>query len=275
MNGVTLLAIGALITGGLTSIIGVMVLRRRGPVLAVCLLGQRATGRVIRVELDELSRPRPRISFPAADGREVEYREVLQVKAMAGEHLPVRYSRKNPDFATSGRLRQVLGDIFPFGIMFTVCGLVTLVGSLYVLASNPDRFFYGLAGPGVLVSIASIFLSAAAQHLSKARSRNGRAVADGVVTRLAPTKRENEYPNPWVSYATQDGRRLEYRDTALNGYGPGDEVAVYYDPDYPEFTSTGVDKAGNTGQAVFYGVVGLLSLAGAIYCIWAYLISPG
>jgi hypothetical protein len=47
-----------------------------------------------------------------------------------------------------------------------------------------------------------------------ARSRNSRAVADGVVTRLAPTS-----------------------------YAPGDEVAVYYDPDYPEFTSTGIDKA--------------------------------
>ena len=81
-------------------------------------------------------------------------------------------------------------------------------------------------------------------------------------------------PDPF-SYATQDGRRLEYRDTALNGYAPGDEVAVYYDPDHPEFTSTGIDKAGNTGQAVFYGVAGLVFLAGAIYIIWSDLISPG
>jgi hypothetical protein len=95
-----------------------------------------------------------------------------------------------------------------------------------------------------------------------------------VVTRLAPTKHENEYPNPWVSYATQDGRRLEYRDTALNGYALGDEVAVYYDPEHPELTSTGVDKAGSTGQALFYGVVGILLIAAGVYFVWAYLISP-
>jgi hypothetical protein len=271
MAGVTLLAIGALITGGLTSIIGVMVLRRRGPVLAICLFGQRATGRVVQVESDELSRPRLRISFPTADGRAVEYREVLPAKAKVGENLPVRYSRKNPDFATSGRLRQVFGEIFPFGVVFTVCGLVTLAGALGVLTGGPDGVFYGLAGPGVLVSIASIFLYLAAQHFSKARSRNSQVVADGVVTRLAPTDRENEYPNPWVSYATQDGRRLEYRDTALNGYAPGDEVAVYYDPDYPEFTSTGVDRAGNLVQATFFAVAGLLLLAGAV---WFAVVRP-
>jgi hypothetical protein len=266
-----LLAIGALITGALMSIVGVMVLRRRGPVLAVCLFGQRATGGVGRVELDELSRPRLRISFPASDGHDVEYREILPIKAKVGEHLPVRYSRTNPDFATSGWLPQVLGEILPFGIMFAVCGLVTLVGSLSALARGPARVFYGLAGPGVLGSIASIFLYVAAQHHSKARSRNSRVVADGVVTRLDPTKSENEYPNPWVSYATQDGRRLEYRDTALSGYAPGDEVAVYYDPDYPEFTSTGIDKAGNRAQAAFFAGAGLLCLAGAV---WFAVVRP-
>lgn len=275
MTDVTLPAIGVLIAGGLTSFSAVVVLYRLVPFLVVCLFGQKATGRVVRVEPGERSQARLRISFPAADGREVEYREIFSVKAKVGEHLPVRYSRKKPDVATSGRLRRVMGTLLPFGIVFGVCGPVAAAGSIYVLAGGAHRVFNGVATPALLVLIASISLYVAAQHYSKARSWHRRVVADGVVTRLAPTKRENEYPNPWVSYATQDGRRLEYRDTALTGYAPGEQVAVYYDPDYPEFTSTSVDKAGNFSQAAFFGVVGLLFLVGAVWFLWSQLISSG
>jgi hypothetical protein len=58
---------------------------------------------------------------------------------------------------------------------------------------------------------------------------------------------------------------------APTSYAPGDEVAVYYDPDYPEFTSTGIDKAGNLGQAAFFAVAGLLFLAGAV---WFAVVRP-
>lgn len=269
MTDVTLPALGVLIAGGLTSFIAVVVLYRLVPFLRVCLFGQKATGRVVRVESSERSQARLRISFPAADGREVEYREIFPVKAKVGEHLSVRYSRKNPDLATSGRPGLVLRDLFPLGIVLGICGPIAVASSIYVLATGTHRVLSGVATPCFFVLIASISLYVSALHYSKARSSHRRVIADGVVTRLAPTKRENEYPNPWISYATQDGRRLEYQDTALNGYAPGDEVAVYYDPDYPEFTSTGIDKTGSTGQAVFYGVASLLFLAGAVYFIWS------
>lgn len=267
MTDVILPTLGVLIAGGLTSFIAVVMLYRLVPFFVVCLFGQKATGRVVRVEMGEKSQARLRISFPVADGREVEYREIFLVKAKVGEYLPVRYSRRNPDLATSGRLRLVLRDLFPLGIVLGVFGLLAVASSIYVLATGTHGVFYGVASSCFFVLIASLSLHVAALHYSKARSWRRRVIADGVVTRLAPTKRENEYPNPWISYATQDGRRLEYRDTALNGYTPGDEVAVYYDPDYPEFTATGVDKAGNVGQAVFFAVAGLLFLAGAAYFI--------
>jgi hypothetical protein len=269
MTDVTLPALGVLIAGSLASLIAVVVLYRLVPFVVVCLFGQKATGRVVRVEAGEKRQARLRISFVVADGREVEYREIFLVKAKVGEHLPVRYSRKNPDLATSSRLWLVLRDFFSFGIVLGVLGLLSVASSIYVLVTGTHRVFYSVVSPCFFASMAFIFLYLAALHCSKARSWHRRVVADGVVTRLAPTKRENEYPHPWVSYATQDGRRLEYRDIALNGYAPGDDIAVYYDPDYPELTVTGVDKAGNAGQAVFYGVVGLMFLAGAISFFWS------
>ncbi|HZE31487.1 MAG TPA: DUF3592 domain-containing protein [Actinoallomurus sp.] len=133
MTDVTLPALGVLIAGALTLFIAVVVLYRLVPFVVVCLFGQKATGRVVRVESGERSQARLRISFPAADGREVEYREFFQVKAKVGELLPVRYSRKNPDLATSGRLRLMLRDLFPLGIVLGICGPVAIASSIYVL----------------------------------------------------------------------------------------------------------------------------------------------
>jgi hypothetical protein len=268
MTDVTLPALGVLIAGALTSFTAAVVLYRLVPLFMVCLLGQRATGRVVRVEPSERSQARLRISFPTADGHKVEYREIFPVKAKVGEHLPVRYSQKNPDLATSRRPWSVLRDLFPLGVVFGICGPVAFASSIYVLTTDSDRVLSGVASPCFFVMMASISLYVAALHYSKVRVWHRRVVADGVVTRLAPSKSEDEYPNPWISYATRDGRRLEYRDTALNGYAPGDEVAVYYDPDHPEFTSTGIDKSANLGQAVFFGIAGLAFLASAIYFIW-------
>jgi hypothetical protein len=47
---------------------------------------------------------------------------------------------------------------------------------------------------------------------------------------------------------------------------------VYYDPDHPEFTSTGVDRSATIEQAIFSGGAGLLFAGVAAYSVWGLLI---
>ncbi|MFB9834614.1 DUF3592 domain-containing protein [Actinoallomurus acaciae] len=271
MTDVTVPAVGGIVVGGLALIIAILVLFRRAPVLVVCLFGQRAVGTVVGTERDDRTGPRLLVSYPAADGREVEFREPVKVMAKAGERLPVRYGRTGR--ATTGRPSQVLGEIAAFGVVFGVFGLITGVGSVYALAGGDREVFYGLGGLGSFVVLAVVLLYVAGQSSSRARSWHRRVAADGVVTRVAAKERGSEYPHPWVAYDTQGGDRVEYWDLALTGYAPGDQVTVYYDPDHPELTATGVDRAANVWQARFYGAAGVLCLAAGVWSAWSYLIS--
>jgi hypothetical protein len=65
---------------------------------------------------------------------------------------------------------------------------------------------------------------------------------------------------------------VEYQDAGLSGLASGDKVAVYYDPDHPEFTSTGVDRAATIEQAIFFGGAGLLFAVAAACDVWSLLI---
>lgn len=274
MTDVTIPALGGLIIGGMASVIAVMVLWWRGPLLAVCFFGQTSTGTVVGMERGRAFRPKWRISFPGPDGQEVEFEEPIALKVKVGEVLPVHYRRNNTAIATGGRIRHFFGEIVVFGIVFGIFGPIALVGSVCVLAGAGKDVFYGVVASGSFVVIATILLFVAGMSYSRVRSWHRRVVADGVVTRVQPRKLgAKEYPHPWVAYETQGGDRIEYWDIALNGYTPGEQVAVYYDPEYPEFTSTGIDKSGNVWQVAFFGVAGLLFLAAGVWSGWTHLIS--
>jgi hypothetical protein len=272
MIDITVPAIGGLIAGGLASAIAVMVLRRRAPVLMARLRGQASTGRVIGIDQNAASKARLRIVFSAAEGREVTYVEQIAVKAKMGAHVGVWYNKKDPDVATSCQPRDLLPELFAFVFVFGVCGITVFLSALYVLFTGNHRIFYGMTGMGFLVLIGSIFLYVAGQSYVKLRSWRRRAVGSGRVKSVKPRSRDSEYSCPVIAYKTIDGRTVEYLDIDLSGYSPGDEVAVYYDPEYPEFTSTAVDKGGQIWQVAFYGVAGLCSLAACGWFVGAYLI---
>jgi hypothetical protein len=274
MTSITIPAIGGLVAGVLASIIAILVVRRRVPVLLACLRGQVSTGRVLRVDRNEASKARLQISFSTSDGRELDYLEPLAIKGKVGEHVRVRYRKTDPVVATTGRPRDLLVEMLVFGGAFGVGGIAVIFGSSYSLVGGDRQIFYGLTGFGFFGLIGSIFLYVAGQSIMKARSWRRMAVADGLVKRVKPRNRADEYPHPLIAYKSLDGSDVEYWDAELSGYSPGDKVPVYYDPDYPEFTSTGVEKSGHVGQGAFYGFVGVLFVAGCAWFAWTYLISP-
>jgi hypothetical protein len=255
------------------SIIAGMVIWRRGPLAWVSLRGRKATGQVVRIARDDASKVRLRIKFPDVNGREIEYLEPVSVKARVGESLNVRYSARNTECATAGRPQNLAAEILVFGIVFGIAGMAVFVGALAGLIGTDHRLFYGVSGTGFFALIGCILVYVAVQSYGKVRSSRRRAVADGTVKRVMAMGSGKEYPHPWIAYKTLDGRDIEYWDTALTGYGPGEKIAVYYDPEYPEFTSTATDKSGHAGQAAFYGVAGLLCIGACGWSAWSYLIN--
>ena len=141
MTDITIPAIGGLIAGTLASIIAILVVRRRGPVLLARLRGQVSTGRVLRVDRNEAAKARLRISFSTSDGRELDYLEPLPIKAKVGEHVKVRYRRTDPVVATTGRPRDLLVEMLVFGGAFGVGGIAVIFGSLYSLVGGTARYF--------------------------------------------------------------------------------------------------------------------------------------
>lgn len=168
MTDVMVPAVGGIVVAGLALITAVLVLLRRGPVLAVCLFGQRAMGTVVGTERDDRAGPRLLVSYPAADGREVEFREPVKVMAKAGERLPVRYAGTRR--ATIGRPSPVLGEIIAFGVVLGIFGLTTEVGSVYTLADGDRDMFYGPGGLGFFVVLATVLASQG----HRGRSRHAR-----------------------------------------------------------------------------------------------------
>lgn len=272
MSDITVPAIGGLIAGCLASIIAVLVVRRRGPVVMACLCGRASTGKVLRVERNEASKARLRISFPISDGREVDYLEPIEIKARVGESVRVCYRQTNPVVATSCRLRDLLAEMFVFGAGFGVAGVMLLAGSLYSLVKDDRRIFYGVTGAGFFGLIACIFLFVAGQSVARARASQRMVVAEGLVKRVKSKRGDEAYPHPLISFTSTDGRDLEYWDPELSGRAPGEKVRVYYDPDYPEFTASGIEKSGHVGQSAFCGLAGVLSVLICGWFAWTYLV---
>ena len=193
--------------------------------------------------------------------------------ARVGETLDIRYSARNPELATVTRSSRLLSELLVFGLIFGVGGLVVVGGSLAGLINGDHRLFYGVAGTGFLALIGCMFAYIAVQSYGKVRSAHQRVVADGTVSRVEASGTGGKYPHPWISYKTLDRRDIEYQDTSLTGYDQGEKVTVYYDPEYPEFTSTATDKSGHAGQAIFYGAVGLFCIGACGWSAWTHLIT--
>ena len=255
------------------SIIAGMVIWRRAPLAWVSLHGRKATGQVVRIVRDDASKVRLRIKFPDVNGREIEYLEPVSIKARVGESLNVRYSARNPGYATVCLPRNLAAEILVFGVVFGIVGLAVFAGALVGLINADHRLFYGVSGTGFLALVGCVLVYVAVQSYGKARSSSRRAVADGAVKRVKAKSLDQEYPHPWITYKTLDGQDIEYLDMELAGYGPGETVSVYYDPKYPEFTSTATDKSGYAGQAAFCGVAGLLFIGACGWSGWSYLIN--
>jgi hypothetical protein len=259
------LALGSIVIGGMFAVVGVRVLLLRGRVAALCLAGRASTGRVVGIDRNKAGRARLRLAFLTADGREVEFREPIAVRAKVGDQLRVRYRAGEPRIATSCRPRQLVGEVLAFGIVFVLGGAAAVTGALVSLARGSKDVVYGVSGSGFMAIVAATSWYLCAQSYATARSWRRRVVADGVVERVEPREGDGGYARPWIAYDTRDGRRVEYQDVALSGCVPGEKVSVYYDPDHPEFTSTSVDRSGNIEQTVLFGALGLLAFVSVVW----------
>jgi Protein of unknown function (DUF3592) len=263
--------LGAICIGVLFTVIGIRVLLLRGRMVAVCLTGRTTIGRVVGVDRGKTGHVRLRLAFSTADGRELEYLEPIAVRAKVGDQLRVRYRATKPEVATSSRLRHLLGELLVFGIVFALGGMAMVISALTEIVWGSEDLFYGLFGVGALTVVAAVLIFISLQSYAKARTWRRRIVADGVVERVEPREDDGGYARPWIAYETADGRRLEYQDAGLSGCAPGEKVPVYYDPDHPEFTSTGVDRSATIELAIFTGGAGLLFAAWAAYSAWQVL----
>jgi hypothetical protein len=190
----------------------------------------------------------------------------------SGDRLRVRHCATKPEVATSCRLRHLLGELLAFGIVFALGGVAMVTGALISLVRHSEDVLYDLFGAGPMAVVAATFSFISLQSYATARSWRRRIVAEGVVERVEPKEDDGGYALPWIRYETRDGRRVEYPDAEFSGRAPGEKVSVYYDPDHPEFTSTGVGRSATIEQAIFSGGAGLLLAAGAVYSAWGLLI---
>jgi hypothetical protein len=271
MSDISILVIGGLVGGVGFVIIAALLAWRYGPVVVVAIWGRRSMGRVVAIERSDV-KVRIRVSFAVADGRKFECVEPIAIKANVGESRTVRYSARRPSRATScPRLRLIVEIVAPL-VLFGVGGLGIFIGSLSTLFTDSKQAFYGVAGSSFLGVIGSILIYVSAHSLAQAKAWQRMATTRGVVIRVKPRSGGDSYPNPWVEYSTIDGRKIEYLDTQLTGYGPGQEVDVFYDPQYPEFTNTATDRAGQMGQSAIFGLGGFLFLVAGCGLVWAHII---
>jgi uncharacterized protein YjeT (DUF2065 family) len=213
------------------------------------------------------------VSFSTPDGQRVEFREPIRLLGRVDEPVRVRYNPRNPESATICPPLRLVAETSLAAMICIVSGLSALAGSLLWLTNGDERLFYGLAGFGFFSAIGFIGLYVGVTAYGKARSWRRMVSAVGTVRRVQPrTFGDKNYPHPWISYTTDGGQKVEFWDTQLTGYAPGKEVTIFYDPEYPEFTSTGVDKGGYAGQAALLGIFGVLSISAGVGLLWAQFV---
>jgi hypothetical protein len=268
---VTLPALGSLIAGSAFTMIAVALILYRWKLMLAPIRGKEAIGQVVRFDPGKAANLHPCIAFTASNGQEIEYREPFKIPVKVGDSRTVRYYESNPYCATSYPPQKLMFQVCAFFVLFAAGGGVTLAGAIRSLLANGDRFDQ-LSGAGLCFVLGCISAYVSITSFGKTQSWHRRIRTTGKVKRVqARPGGDKQYPNPWISYVTRDGRSVEYLDTQVTGYGPGEEISVYYDPEYPEFSSTGVDRAGYTGQALLFGLSGVLFLGLSGWFAWLSL----
>lgn len=261
---------GEFLLGAAYLFIASRIIASRGHLALVSLRGERTDGRIIGIERGRRGAYHPRLSFIAGDGIVYEYRERFVIHVKKGETRPVRYSKSRPDIATCYPPLKVLIQILGFSILFGAGGAAVLGGVIYAFVTRNNATADDIVIPSLLIVIATILIFASMQSYKKALQWGKRMSAIGKVRRLESVPGNRAYPAPHVAYTTRDGREIEYWDRQLSGYSPGEEVVVYYDPEYPEFTSTATRRGSYAGQATIFGVAGIAIL---VLCVWFMLLT--